>query len=200
MRASLSVFPVTTLLLCCFAAQPLSSDSASRDTRVGSVYITHVSVIDTKTGNEAQDRTVVISGDRISDVRDSKGAKPPAGAKIVDGTGKYLIPGLWDMHVHAFTFTEGATGSVTTMLPEMYFRLAIANGVTGFRDMGGPETSAEIAKLRQVGGDGTSPVPKLFAAGPVVDGPKPTWPHSLPVTSGRAATQSGRSNQQASIS
>jgi imidazolonepropionase-like amidohydrolase len=148
----------------------------------GPIYITHVNIIDTDTGKEAPDSTVVIVGDRISEVKDSKKLKLSAGTKVVNGASKYLIPGLWDMHVHAFTFTEGSTGSVTAMPPEMYFRLAIANGVTGFRDMGGPETSAELVKLRQVGGDSTSPVPKLFAAGPVLDGPKPTWPqHSLSV-------------------
>jgi len=161
--------------------QPAAVTSPSSVTRA--IYIIHVTVIDTETGKEAQDRTVVISGDRISEVKASRSLKPPVGAKVVDGTSKYLIPGLWDMHVHVFTFSEGSTDTVTTMPPEMYFRLAIANGVTGFRDMGGPETSEELAKLRQVGGDGTSPVPKLFAAGPVVDGPKPTWPHSLPVRS-----------------
>jgi imidazolonepropionase-like amidohydrolase len=57
------------------------------------IYITHVTVIDTETGKEIQDHTVVLSGDRISEVRDSKGVKAPAGAKVVDGSGRYLIPG-----------------------------------------------------------------------------------------------------------
>lgn len=51
------------------------------------IYITHVTVILTKTGKEAKDRTVVISGERISEVRGSKGVRPPAGAKIVAGKG-----------------------------------------------------------------------------------------------------------------
>ena len=67
----------------------------------GTTYITHVTVIDTEAGKEMQDRTVIILGGRISEVRDSNGIKPPAGTKVVDGHGKYLIPGLWDMHVHS---------------------------------------------------------------------------------------------------
>jgi imidazolonepropionase-like amidohydrolase len=74
----------------------IAPSDASRAT-----YITHVTVIDTENGKKIQDRSVIVSGDRISEVRDSKGTKPPAGATIVDGRGKYLIPGLWDMHVHA---------------------------------------------------------------------------------------------------
>lgn len=158
-------------------ARERSSHSAAGNHVSGLIYITNVTVIETETGKEVPNRTVIISRGRISEVKDSKKGRPPASAKVVNGSGRYLMPGPWDMHGHAFTFTEGSTGSVTTMPPETYFRLAIANGVTGFREMGGPETSEGLAKLRQAGGDGSSPVPKLFAAGPVLDGPKPTWGH-----------------------
>lgn len=56
------------------------------------IYITHVTVIDTETGKELRDRTVIISGNRISEVRDSNKAKPPTGAKVADGSGKYPSP------------------------------------------------------------------------------------------------------------
>jgi len=101
MRASLPVLPITAGLLCfALAIQPVSSDSASHDRRAGSIYIAHVTVVDTESGKESPDQTAVISGDRISEVKASKGVKPAADATVVDGTGKYLIPGLWDMHVH----------------------------------------------------------------------------------------------------
>jgi hypothetical protein len=102
-------------------------------------YITHVTVIDTKFGKEVQDRTVIILGDRISEVRDSKGKKPPANAKVVDSKGKYLIPGLWDMHVHA-VFAE----RLDSMLP-----MFVANGVLGIRDMGTSMPLADIDHLIQ---------------------------------------------------
>ncbi len=183
MRAfAMSLFPFVFLCAAASLAQEQSLTATPATTTSGAAYITHVTVIDTENGKEAQDRTVVISRHRISEVRDSNGVKAPTGSKVVDGTGKYLIPGLWDMHVHAFTFSEGSTGSVTTMPPEMYFRLAIANGVTGFREMGGPETPDDLASLRHGGSSGSALVPKLFAAGPVLDGPKPTWPqHSVSV-------------------
>ena len=102
MRAVLSSFLLVAFGQVCTAASaqeppaPVSSSNVS----TSQTYLTHVTVIDTETGKEAKDRTVVISGERISEVRDSKSAKLPADAKVVDGTGKYLIPGLWDMHVH----------------------------------------------------------------------------------------------------
>src|SRR5580698_3122384 len=62
--------------------------------------IQHVTVIDS-TGRPAQpEMTVVIERDRIAAVTSSKQAKVPANAQIIDGTGKFLIPGLWDMYVH----------------------------------------------------------------------------------------------------
>jgi len=64
-------------------------------------YITHVTVIDTERGNELRDRTVVVSGGKITNIKDSKQISPGHG-KLVNGTGKYLIPGLWDMHVHTW--------------------------------------------------------------------------------------------------
>ncbi len=70
--------------------------------------------------------TVVIIGNRITTLGKSGKVKIPTGARVIEGTGKYLIPGLWDMHVH--------TGQ-----KEIFFPLYIANGVTGVRDMGGDQ-------------------------------------------------------------
>jgi len=108
----------STLLLAALAlcvSGPLIQSYAvhSRTGRqVTPIYITHVSVIDVQTGQELRDQTVVISGDRIADVKNSQKIKPVAGAKIVDGGRKYLIPGLWDMHVHAVR-----TERIGTMFP-----------------------------------------------------------------------------------
>jgi hypothetical protein len=82
-------------------AQEKTATVSSPSSPSSTTYITNVTVIDTENGKKIQDRTVIISGDRISEVRDSNGVKPPAGTKVVDGNGKYLIPGLWDMHVRA---------------------------------------------------------------------------------------------------
>ena len=72
----------------------------AEDTPANSLAITGITVIDA-TGALAQpDMTVVIIGDRIGAVGKSCEVQMPDGARVVDGKGKYLIPGLWDMHVH----------------------------------------------------------------------------------------------------
>jgi len=67
--------------------------------------------------------TVVITGDRIAEVGPTKKVRVPANAQIVDASGKFLIPGLWDMHVHLWS--------------KDYFKLFLANGITGVRIMWG---------------------------------------------------------------
>ena len=69
-----------------------------------SVAITRVSVIDVTSGETNQDYTVLLSGNRIAYVGPAAAAKVPADARVIDGRGKFLIPGLWDMHVHAFVY------------------------------------------------------------------------------------------------
>src|SRR5262245_6380267 len=84
---------------------------------------THATVMDA-TGAPAQsDVTVIVTDDRITAVGRSAELRPPTNAVTVDATGKFLIPGLWDMHVHWYG--------------KEYLPLFIANGVTGVRMMWG---------------------------------------------------------------
>jgi imidazolonepropionase-like amidohydrolase len=123
------------------------------------LLLQNVTVID-GTGAPAQpNMSVVIHGDRIVTVGKSGAVRVPKGTTIVDASGKFLIPGLWDMHVH---FQETARS----------FPLFIANGVLGVRNMGGIADEAmrwrdEVAAGRIVG-------PRIVACGPIVDGPPPT--------------------------
>ena len=128
-------------------------------------YITHVTVVDTETGKEIQDQTVMISGDKISDITDSRSTTMPAHAKILDGRGKYLIPGLWDMHVHGTNY-------------ESTLPLYIANGVTGVREMFGPP---DANKVREELAQSNIIAPHLYLASPIIDGNPPIWPNSIKV-------------------
>jgi hypothetical protein len=71
------------LLVTCGSATPSQDRSgiAASNTTGNLIYITHVTVVDVEAGKETHDQTVIISEDRISEVRDSKGANPPANAK-----------------------------------------------------------------------------------------------------------------------
>ncbi|MHC4560056.1 MAG: ankyrin repeat domain-containing protein [Planctomycetota bacterium] len=119
------------------------------------LVFTHVTVIDA-TGAPAQpDMTVVIKGDRIEALDKTDKLTIPRNSQVVDATGKFLIPGLWDMHTHPW-------------ISKRYFALLTANGVTGIRVMWGkPEHHAwreEISAGELIG-------PRMVIASPVIDGP-----------------------------
>jgi len=131
-----------------------------------SLVIQHVTVIDA-TGHAAQpDRTVIVDRDRIVAVVPSKKAHFPKNAQIVDGIGKFLIPGLWDMHVH---------GASDARAPWSHL-LFLANGVVGVRDMAGPP---DARAWRAGQASSPDPSPTIYLGSPIVDGPNPVWPDSL---------------------
>jgi len=141
-----------------------------------SLYIEDVTVIDTETGKEAPHRTVKIRGGRISAVIDSRTAKASAGARIVKASGKFLIPGLWDMHVH---------GNNQPWFAD-FFPLYLANGVTGIREMFGPANAGQFrAELAARKVD----APRIYLGSPIVDGYPPVWPKSISVKTPAEARQ-----------
>lgn len=134
-----------------------------------SLAIEHVSVIDA-TGQAAQpDRTVIIDRDRIVAVLPGKKAHIPKNAQIVDGSGKFLIPGLWDMHVHDASDARAPWSHL----------LFVANGVVGVRDMSGPP---DAHAWRAAQATDPNPSPTIYLGSPIVDGPNPVWPDSIVVS------------------
>jgi imidazolonepropionase-like amidohydrolase len=130
------------------------------------LVITHVTVIDATGAVARPDMTVVITGERITALGQTGKVKVPADAQEIDGTGKFLIPGLWDMHVH---WSE----PIAPAAP--YLELFTANGVTGVRQMWGFPSHFRWRKDMAAG---TLRGPRMVLAGPIVDGPKPVWPGS----------------------
>lgn len=126
------------------------------------IVISHVTVINPGTSSVQPDTTVVITGDRITAVSSASAIQPPKNARVIDGRGKYLIPGLWDMHVHS-AFGDWFPGGREIILP-----LFIANGVTGVRDMGG-EVSVLFAWRKQIA-ESQIVGPRMIISGPMLDG------------------------------
>jgi imidazolonepropionase-like amidohydrolase len=123
------------------------------------IVIRNATLIDGRGAAAQRDVTVIISDRRFTSIASAAQATVPPDADTIDATGKFVIPGLWDMHVHL------------TMVTEIACPALIANGVTGVRDMGG---SLEIIDwIRQRIADETIPGPHVFRAGPFVDGSKP---------------------------
>jgi imidazolonepropionase-like amidohydrolase len=156
--------------LCCSLSTFAQKDS--------SFALTHVTVIDC-TGAPAQpNSTVVVAQGHITAVGPSDAIKIPAGTRVVDATGKFLIPGLWDMHGHLTDATADA------------FPLLIMNGVTGVRDMGGDV--AQLDRWRSEINNGTRIGPHIIRAGPFVDGPKAGVTNRLTVRTPEEARQAVR--------
>jgi imidazolonepropionase-like amidohydrolase len=138
----------------CFALTALRAVAASPSR----IAIIHVSVIDVRAGTITPDMTVLIQGDRITEVRPSKNNEslPAKDIQVIDGRGKFLLPGLWDMHVH----TDGE---------DRVLHLLLANGITGVRDMAGDATKLADARRHIRSGEVTGP--RLVFAGPMLEGP-----------------------------
>ncbi len=144
--------------------------------------LTHITVIDATGRQPLPDRTVLLSGDRIERIDQ---AAPPDDARVIDGHGKFLIPGLCDMHVHLAGVTADPRWSKATLLP-----LLIANGVTTVRDMGGD--LAALQSWRKEIDAGKLIGPRIYCAGPMLDGGKSNPPALLGITSpdeGRTAVR-----------
>lgn len=149
-------------LLCfCFAfclASAFAQGQPAPPSQQNVLALTNVTVIDTTGGRPGQRVTVIISGDRIGEIGEPGKVSIPPGAQTVDGSGKYLLPGLWDMHMHL------------SLVSDLAFPLLLANGVTGVCDMGGDldqidQWREQIAKGKRLG-------PRIIRAGPVLDGPR----------------------------
>jgi imidazolonepropionase-like amidohydrolase len=154
---------MTKLLCVLFTLGVLLFASATAQPPAKPLALTHVTVIDLVSKAPLPDQTVIITGDRITALGPAKRVKVPAEAEVIDATGKFLIPGLWDMHVH-LTNQPDQTISRELLLP-----LLVAFGVTGVRDMGG--AWERLQQLRQAVAAGQIIGPRIVAAGPFVDGP-----------------------------
>ncbi len=130
-----------------------------------SIAITHVTVIDVATGTRASDQTVLVTNGRIVAVGSARAVQLPEDAAIVEGKNGYLVPGLWDMHVHM----AGGSVSDTTLVP-----LLIANGITGVRDMGAdPKAVPWVRRWKEAVAAGHSLWPRIVAVGAMIDGRRP---------------------------
>jgi imidazolonepropionase-like amidohydrolase len=150
-----------TVAFGCLATVALGARSAAAQT---SIAITSVGVIDGTDSTVRANQTVVVRGTRIVSVGPAASARVPAGARVVSGRGKFLVPGFWDMHAH----TAIAGG-------RPLLALYVANGVTGVRDMAGDFDTlktwrSEIARGRLVG-------PRMIVSGPYLEGGDVPIPH-----------------------
>ncbi|SEQ28703.1 Amidohydrolase family protein [Solimonas aquatica] len=147
------------LLSCCGALLPALVAATP------ALLIREVTLIDPlQDAQAAQD--LLIEDGRIAAIGAAASRRAPADARQIPARGQFLIPGLWDMHVHVLRAPR----------PEVYFPLLIAQGITGVRDMGGDEDFAQLRRWREEIAAGTRIGPRFVAPGPFLDGPYPSIP------------------------
>jgi imidazolonepropionase-like amidohydrolase len=129
---------------------------------IDTLEIRHAMIIDPASGTVTPDRCIRISGDTITGIFD---CLPAPDIPLIDARGRWVIPGLWDMHVHAVWHDD---------VYETFFEEFIRFGVVGIRDMGGDLDVLQQARWYLEQPDTIGPY--LVAAGPFLDGPEPVNP------------------------
>ncbi|WP_210514745.1 amidohydrolase family protein [Hymenobacter terricola] len=163
------------LLLFGLSTAALLTNCARRPTKlkIYDVVINHVTVVDVESGQLRPNQVVTVSRGKIVEIepadQDSYAAK-----QYVNGNGRYLIPGLWDMHVHF----RGGDSLIAANKKSL--TLFLAHGITTVRDAGGDLTPS-VFRWRQEMDAGLYAGPRIFTSGPKIDGPGAYWPGSLEV-------------------
>jgi imidazolonepropionase-like amidohydrolase len=149
------------------------------------IAIRGVTVVDVRDGSLHPEHTVLVAGNRIAAVGPNHEVAVPDGAEIVEAAGCYVIPGLWDMHVHSVANVAVDRSDELLAAQEWHFSLFLAHGVTGVRNMndGTGDVTLELTKSvkrRLADGDLRGP-PRFITAGPSVDGDPPLGSNSVVV-------------------
>jgi hypothetical protein len=144
------------------AASTLLAGQVKPGATSDALLLTHVNVIDTRHGLILPNMTVAVKDGTIQAVAKIGLIGGGPNLRVINATGKYLIPGLWDMHVHS----AGGGGAAKPWDERILFPLYIANGITGIRDMGGDPTILEQRRKRIESGELG---PHMMIAGPVLN-------------------------------
>ncbi len=149
--------------------------SAQLPEGTGPVVISNTSVIDVGNGSFTANQWVTISENRITAIGGQEPSMPD-NATVIDGSGRFLIPALWDMHIHPDD-PEMIELNFTPTDRDLFMPQFVLWGVTGVRDMGGDWDVISDWRIRIAAGELLGP--RIFAGGPLVDGTPPSWPESV---------------------
>jgi Amidohydrolase family len=138
----------------------ISAYAGSADTTP--LVIKGATLLDVRNGRQIENSAILVERDRIKEVGDASTIVIPIDARVIDAHGKWVIPGLFDMHVH---------GSARKDVP---IALYVGNGITAIRDMGGNVTSLRMTRQKIEAGEKLGP--HLFYTGNVLDGSPPVAP------------------------
>lgn len=138
------------------------------------LLITNANIVDVEKDSILQNKLIAINGDTIRVVGDMAEIDHFKGHKTIDAQNKYIMPGLWDMHVH-FRGGDSLVEENKALLP-----LFLAYGITSVRDAGGDITPAVLEWRNEID-QNSMPGPRIFSSGPKLDGENPAWEGSIRV-------------------
>lgn len=150
--------------------------ACNSEKQTSDVLILNATILDVESGEEVPDRMIVISGDTIQAIMSMEDRNKFEASEVIDAENNYVLPGLWDMHVH-FRGGDTLIEENKDLLP-----LFLAHGVTTVRDAGGDITGSVLDWRKQIA-SGDLIGPTIFTSGPKLDGENPAWPGSIEVGS-----------------
>ena len=162
----------SALFLFAFAVAQINAQPSQHNSNL--LAFTSVNIVDVIEGKVTTNQTVIISGDQITGIDHVDSLQIPVHARVIGARGKYLIPGLWDMHVH---LDDLPYLHMTPEEKQIALPMYVANGVTGVRDMGGNLNQLNEWRLQARMEEIVAPT--IVAAGPYVGGNPPAWPYNI---------------------
>jgi imidazolonepropionase-like amidohydrolase len=151
------------------------------------IAITHVNVVDVVAGELRIDQTVVIVSAKIASLGPAASIAVPRDATVIAASGEYLMPGLWDMHVHLRSDQNTPDSRMSTE-NEAMLDLFLPNGVVGICEMGG-DLADDVIRWREEVRAGKREGPRILTAGRKLDNDPPAWAGSIGVKTPDEARQ-----------
>ena len=152
------------------------SSCKNKEVKAYDLVIYNAQIIDVESESLSKDQSIFISDGEIVEVRKSIENEKFVADRLIDANGKFVMPGLWDNHVH-FRGGDTLVEENKKLLP-----LFLVYGITTVRDAGGDITPSVMEWRDQIA-NGDLDGPRIFSSGPKLDGDKPAWPGSIKVTS-----------------
>ncbi|SKB35389.1 Imidazolonepropionase [Salegentibacter holothuriorum] len=162
-----------TIYLFLIGSLLITSCQQEKETRAFDILIKDANIVNTTTGEVLKSQNIGIIADTIARIAALDQSINWKGTQIVNAKDKYVIPGLWDMHIHFGADTLVSENK--NMLP-----LYLANGVTTIRDCAA-DLSQSVLKWRKQIDNGELAGPTIFTAGPKLEGKNSIWPGDLEI-------------------
>jgi imidazolonepropionase-like amidohydrolase len=149
---NLLVLKFGSLALLLVSLLTMAANGQSSQPSNGTLALTNATIIDGNGGLPQPRKTIIISGDRITDIFTTGKKKLPAGTAAMDLSGQYVIPGLIDSHYHLLPYDKAQE--------EVIARFALLGGITSVRDMAGDGIS--LAELAKTARDNNIKSPRIY--------------------------------------